>query len=355
MGLSILLIAWFPCTLAKLRGLVPENELDLSVWPCPACFVFGFAISGANIAAPRSRAYNRDSTRFSCHAERSVSDRSNNQTANSWFIENPVLPYGSLKPNPGDIYMKHARPFLLFALLLAIILPQPLSALAPLTNKAKDDLTRLLLGKDVKALLDMPAYKDGIDIYYLHTQSKHLDDRGIDLKDLSKYLREKGVGVERDEWVTITNVKIDNNRVEIHLGGGGEGRGASKNAEKKGAGFKRAGGSRINFRFGTDLSDADLQKDNFLSFLGRVLDLSRIRDTLAVEQLNPELKDAIHQKRIIDGMTYQMVLLSAGEPDQKKVEDTTDDSLKETWYYLKDGHRWVVKFLNGKVTKIQIF
>ena len=31
------------------------------------------------------------------------------------------------------------------------------------------------------------------------------------------------------------------------------------------------------------------------------------------------------------------------------------DSLKETWYYLKDGHRWVVKFLNGSVTKIQIF
>jgi hypothetical protein len=71
--------------------------------------------------------------------------------------------------------------------------------------------------------------------------------------------------------------------------------------------------------------------------------------------MKPEFKEAIQEKRIIEGMNYQMVLLSAGEPDQKKVEDSTDDSLKETWYYLKDGHRWVVKFLNGNVAKIQIF
>ena len=54
-------------------------------------------------------------------------------------------------------------------------------------------------------------------------------------------------------------------------------------------------------------------------------------------------------------MSYQMVLLSFGEPDQKKVDDSTDDSLRETWFYLKDGHRWVVKFLNGKVGKVQVF
>lgn len=220
---------------------------------------------------------------------------------------------------------------------------------------AKSDLSRLLLGKDVKALLDMPAYKDGLDIYLSPKEDKRLDDRGLDLKEMSKYLKEKGVGVERDEWVTITDVKIDSDRVEIHLGGGGEGRGASKNADKKGAGFKRAGGSRINFRYGRDLTDADIQASTFLSFLGRVLDTSKVKDTIAAQSLPPAFKDAIQSKTIIEGMTYQMALLSAGDPDQKKVEDTTDDSLKETWYYLKDGHRWVVKFVDGKVVKVQIF
>ena len=66
-------------------------------------------------------------------------------------------------------------------------------------------------------------------------------------------------------------------------------------------------------------------------------------------------QEAIRARDVIAGMTYQMVLTSMGEPDQKKVEDGTDDSLLETWFYLKEGHRWVVKFLNGKVAKVQVF
>jgi hypothetical protein len=54
-------------------------------------------------------------------------------------------------------------------------------------------------------------------------------------------------------------------------------------------------------------------------------------------------------------MTYQMVLLSFGDPEQKKVQDTTDNTFRETWYYLRDGHRWVLHFLNGKLEQIQTF
>lgn len=241
------------------------------------------------------------------------------------------------------------------ALAVVFLAACTLHSFASTGKAAKSDLSRLLLGKDVKALLDMPAYKDGLDIYLSPTEDKRLDDRGLDLKEMSKYLKEKGVGVERDEWVTITDVKVDSDRVEIHLGGGGEGRGASKNADKKGAGFKRAGGSRVNFRYGRDLTDADIQASAFLPFLGRVLDTSKVKDTLTAQALPPEFKDAIQSKTIVEGMTYQMALMSAGDPDQKKVDDTTDDSLRETWYYLKDGHRWVVKFVDGKVVKVQIF
>jgi hypothetical protein len=226
---------------------------------------------------------------------------------------------------------------------------------AEVTDSAKAALSKILLGKDVKALLDMPAYKDGVDLYVYPKTDKRLDERGIDLKDLAKFLKDKGVGVERDEWVTITDVKFDSDRVEIQLGGGGEGNGASKNAEKKGAGFKRAGGSRINFRYGRDLTDVDIKADAFVPLLQRVLDTSKISDMMEVQGLAPEFQEAIRAKDIIQGMSYQMVLMSAGDPDQKKVDDTTDDSLHETWYYLRDGHRWVVKFLNGKVEKVQVY
>ena len=227
--------------------------------------------------------------------------------------------------------------------------------MASTTKEAREELGKALLGKDVKALLEMPAYKDGVDLYVNPKEDKRLDDRGIDLKELTKYLKEKGVGVKNEEWVTITDVKVDSDRVEVHLGGGGEGRKASKNAQKKGAGEERAGGSRVNFRFSRDLTDADIQLGAFLPLLGRVLDTSHIGDALATKSLPPEFKDAIQAKQIVEGMTYQAVLLSAGEPDQKKVEDSTGDSLHETWYYMKDGHRVVVKFVDGKVAKVQVF
>jgi hypothetical protein len=239
--------------------------------------------------------------------------------------------------------------------LLFILSGSVMRIMASTSDQAKSDLSKLLLGKDVKAELDMPAYKDGLDLYFTPKEDKRLDDRGLDLKELSKWLKDKGVGVQRDEWVTITDVRVDSDRVEIHLGGGGEGRGASKNANKKGAGFMRAGGSRINFRYGRDVTDADLQRDSFLPFLARVLDTGRIQQTLTVEALPPEFKDAIASKTVKEGMSYQIVLLSAGEPDQKKVDDSAGDTLKETWFYLKDGHRWVVKFEDGKVAKVQIF
>jgi len=89
--------------------------------------------------------------------------------------------------------------------------------------------------------------------------------------------------------------------------------------------------------------------------LARVLDTGKIRDKIEVAGLPPEFQEAIRAKDIVQGMTYQMVLWSAGEPDQKKVEDSPDDNLHETWFYLRDGHRWVVKFLNGKVAKVQVF
>jgi hypothetical protein len=242
------------------------------------------------------------------------------------------------------------------ALLLVLMLPACQQLLtAETTEPAKTALSKVLLGKDVKALLDMPAYKDGLDLYVNPKSDKRLDDRGIDLKELAKYLKEKGVGVERDDWSTITDVKVDSDRIEVHLGGGGEGSGASKNADKKGAGFKRAGGSRINFRYGRDLTDVDLKLDAFMPLLGRVLDTTKINNNLQVQGLPPEFQEAIRAKDIVQGMTYQMVQMSAGEPDQKKVDETTDDSLQETWFFMRDGHRWVVKFLNGKVSKVQVF
>jgi len=236
-------------------------------------------------------------------------------------------------------------------LLLVSMFPAPL--LAGTSGAAKRALTQLLLGKDVKALTQLPATKEGVNVYFTPPEGKNWDQRGLNVKDLTKWLKERGVGVESNEVVTITDVKIGGDMVEIHLGGGGMGRRGSKHAQETTPGFQRAGGSRLNLRYGRGITDADLQPNAFLDFLGRLLDVGPIREEAARRDLPPEIRRAVETKSVAEGMTYQMVLLSFGEPEQKKINDSQPGTFSETWYYMKDGTRWVLEFTNGKVAKIQ--
>ncbi len=106
------------------------------------------------------------------------------------------------------------------------------SVAASVPEASQENLTKLLLGKDVKPLIDLPATKEGINVYVIPKKGKELDSRGIDMKELTRYLKSKGVGVQAGESDIITDVKFDNDRVEIHIGGGGEGRRGSNHANK---------------------------------------------------------------------------------------------------------------------------
>src|SRR5580700_4851438 len=251
--------------------------------------------------------------------------------------------------------MRNLKSWIFWAALPSLVVGLLAVAQASASKDAQEQLNTLLLGKDVRALVDLPAYKDGVDVYYLPPSNKRADDRGIDLAEMTKWLKEKGVGVERDEWVTITNVKIDSDKVEIHLEGGGEGRRGSNHASKVGASYKRAAGSRLNLKYQKDLNDTDIAPDNILRFMSRLLDVSRIQQKLSEKDMPPELRNAIDAHTVVEDMTYEMVLMAFGDPDQKKVDESNDTKLSETWFYLKNGHRWVVHFENGKVAKTQVF
>lgn len=251
--------------------------------------------------------------------------------------------------------MKKAYIDLAVILLVLINCASPRALRANTSDKAQQALSKLLLGKDVKALIQLPATKEGLDVYVKPQHNKHLDERGIDMAAMSKYLKSKGVGVDINEWATTTEIKVDKDKVEIHLGGGGEGRRGSNHANKVSPGYKRAGGSRINFRFERELTDSDIEPQNFLQVMSRVLDVSEVQNRLAATDFPSEFKQAIAEKTVKEGMTYQMVMMSFGQPEQKKINETTDGSLSETWYYLIGDHRWVLAFTNGKVTKVQAF
>ena len=230
----------------------------------------------------------------------------------------------------------------------------PSGAVAGTSDASRKTLTQLLLGKEVKPLLQLPASKEGIDIYYSR-KGDRIDERGLDLEDMTKWLKEKGVGVDRDQPVPITEVRIGGDKIEVHLAGGGQGRRGSEHADDKAPGYQRAGGSRINFRYGRDLINADLEPNAFLAFMGRILDTSEITKEADRRSVPEEFRDAVNAHDVKQGMTYELVLLSLGEPEQKKINEATDSKLSETWFYMKDGHRWVVNFSQGKVSKVQKF
>jgi hypothetical protein len=241
------------------------------------------------------------------------------------------------------------------AFMLVLILISPGMILADVSKQTKDSLDKLLLGKEVKPLVELPATKEGLDVYFVTPHGKRVDERGLDLGEMSKELKSKGVGVEALQWETITDVKIDSDHVEIHLGGGGEGRRGANHANKVGAGYLRAGGSRVNFRYMTNVTDRDLAPEAFLNFMSRILDVSKVQTEVASKAFPQEIRTAIAAKTVVEGMTYQMVQMSFGDPEQKKINDTTDSTFSETWFYLRNGHRWVLTFVNGSVSKVQVY
>src|SRR2546425_2661081 len=99
------------------------------------------------------------------------------------------------------------------ALLVLVLIGWNYNLAAANSSTAQQNLNQVLLGKDVRALTEMPAYKDGVDIYYTPPSGKRTDDRGLDLGAMTKWLKDKGVGVDRDEWTTITNVKFDTDMI----------------------------------------------------------------------------------------------------------------------------------------------
>jgi len=248
---------------------------------------------------------------------------------------------------------KAARLILTCSFFCAALIPATLWAGA--SDASKKSLEKMLLGKDVRSLIQLPATKEGVKVYFTPPGGKEWDQRGLNVKHLTKWLKERGVGVEANDIVTITEVKIGGDMVEVQLAGGGMGRRGSKHAQEKDPGFKRAGGSRINFFYDRDITDADLEPSTFLDFAARMLDVSNIRQAADMAKLSPEARRAIESKEVKEGMTYQMVILAWGNPDEKKINESGAGTLSETWFYMIDGHRVVVDFTNGKVSKVQKF
>lgn len=105
--------------------------------------------------------------------------------------------------------MKHIRN-LLFS--TAFILMFGAFALAQTEN----DLKNYFEGKRVEVKIDMPASKDGVNVYPER-------ERPIDFSRYSQALKTYGTSVMEGDRIMITKIKVKDKHIEFHLGGGGYG------------------------------------------------------------------------------------------------------------------------------------
>jgi len=93
-----------------------------------------------------------------------------------------------------------------------------LSLLAPslLRGQTEDALAQYFVGRTVTVKMDMPANKDGVDVF----PSRQPD---INYSDYSQRLKRFGISLHSGDTAPITKIKVKDKLVEFHLAGGGYG------------------------------------------------------------------------------------------------------------------------------------
>jgi hypothetical protein len=99
------------------------------------------------------------------------------------------------------------------------------SSLSPSTLRAQseDALARYFEGRTVTVKLDMPANKDGVDVYPER-------EPGVNYDDYAKRVKNFGISLHSGDSAPITKIKVRDKLVEFHLGGGGYGTAGDESA-----------------------------------------------------------------------------------------------------------------------------
>lgn len=147
------------------------------------------------------------------------------------------------------------------------------------TGHAQDErrLKQAFEGNRVTVLIDMPATSQGIDLF-------PGSSRPLDFQKYAARVKENGVAIKEGERSLITKIRVKDEVIEIHLGGGGYGTfgdvfssaltnngadsGAAQQLQKANERTQRlASGSRFNLRFPNGITPDDLEPEAIVAAL----------------------------------------------------------------------------------------
>jgi hypothetical protein len=223
-----------------------------------------------------------------------------------------------------------------------------------LTGEERVELIRGLTAEYATAKAAIPRSKDPLPLNIQGT---------IDQKRWTAAGRQNGPAAKSGDLVQITKVTLEDKRIVLEINGGMSGGRKWYQRIEVGTGQQTVplnSGSQTVAVAGTALAlvfpgrlppvkTAEVKK-----LLAPVLDFTRrSASETYVESLPPEIQEAVKQKKAVEGMKRDQVLLALGQP-VNKVRTTVDGTEYEDWIYGRPPGRIVfVTFEGDEVVRVK--
>jgi len=223
-----------------------------------------------------------------------------------------------------------------------------------LTDEERVELIRGLTAEYATAKAAIPRSKDPLPLNIQGT---------IDQKRWTAAGTKNGPAAKSGDLVQITKVSLEDKRIVLEINGGISGGRKWYQRIEVGRGQQTvplASGSQSVAVAGTALAlvfpgrlppvkTAEVKK-----LLAPVLDFTRrSASETYVESLPPEIQEAVKQKKAVEGMKRDQVLLALGQP-VNKVRTTVDGTEYEDWIYGRPPGRIVfVTFEGDEVVRVK--
>jgi hypothetical protein len=244
------------------------------------------------------------------------------------------------------------RAFAIFAILS--LLPA-LSAADKLTFEDRIELTRGLTAEYATVKVLLPRSKSALVFN---------SDGTYDKKAWTDVARESGPAARAGDLVQVTKISIENDRLVFEINGGFKGGrkwyegvqiGVNNGQSvpiSRGSDSNAPGGTSVALLFHKPLEPikaADVKK-----ILAPVFDFEKRTATeIYSESLPPEVQTAIKEKRALEGMTHDQVVMAMGRPEHKSREVKEGVELEDWVFGQAPGKITFVTFSGDKVVKVK--
>ena len=236
----------------------------------------------------------------------------------------------------------------------ALVVFPLLSADDKLTFDDRVEIVRGLMAEYATAKVLIPRSKKHLDV---------MADGKFDKQGWEAMAREVGPAARSGDMVQITKVEIEDDRIVLELNGGAKskrkwyerievGMGGSTRPVNQPQNVTAPAGTTLALTFDKRvpaLPAAELKK-----LLAPVLDFEKRSATeQLMDSFPPEIQTAVKEKRAIEGMDREQVLLALGKPRHKQREVKEGEDYEDWVYGLPPGKITFVTFKGAKVERVK--